>query len=282
MKQLRTVLGVMLVMSFVSTGFSAEDLSLKPGPSPLQAEGAVPYNLPALLDALADLTDWRVKEWPIPQVLQVPSEAFQGWTQLNARSFFGQYDAETNRVFLNLRCRSKWPEHPEAYCQAVLFHELVHWGQYHTGIDKKMGGTEQEGHAMEYEKRYVETTLSLQDMYPPPRPTPAELPPRETPIRLMGPPRRASARDVDGHRQRFWIMTGPWIEAPSMKRYHAEVIYHHGHWIGLMIFRTEPLTGRQLVEAWWDKGYLPPQRDASFETSFPADPVYRGRWVRVR
>lgn len=276
------ILGLMLVLSLVRVGFPAEDLSLISRSSSPPAEEQVPYNLPALLDVLVEFTGWPVKEWPAPQILQVPSEAFRGWTQLNARSFFGQFDAESNRVFLNLRCLSKWPEHPEAYCQAVLFHELVHWGQYHSGIDKGMGGTDQEAHAMEHEKRYVETTLGFQDMYPPARPTPGELPPVETPYRLFGPPRRASTPDIAGHRQRFWIMPGAWVEASTMKRYHVEVIYHHGHWIGLMIFQVEPLTRNQLIEAWWDVGYLPPQRGVSLEASFPVDPVYRGRWVRVR
>ena len=284
MKRLNAIgiFGLMLVLSLVRVGFPAEDLSLTPRSSTSSPDGQIPYNLPALLDALAELSSWPVKEWPAPQILQVPSEAFQGWTQLNARSFYGQFDAESNRIFLNLRCQSKWPEHPEAYCQAVLFHELVHWGQYHSGIDKGMGGTKQEVHAMEHERRFVETTLGLQDMYPPDRPTPAELPSVKTPFRLIGPPRRASTPDIAGQRQRFWIMTGTWVEASTMKRYYVEVIYHHGHWIGLMIFQAEPPTGKQLVEAWWDVGYLPPQRGASLEAAFPLDPVYRGRWVRVR
>lgn len=276
--------GLMLVLSLVRTGFPVEWLSLGPpslSPS-LRAKGWVYYDLDKMIVDLAELTDWPVADWPRPQILQAPSEAFQGWTQLNRRSYFGQYDPERNLIFLNLNCLSQFPDHPGAYCIAVLFHELVHWGLYHSGMEEGMSGSDQERHATDVEKRYVETRLGLLDMYPPHRPTPGQLPPLGTPIRLVGPARRVSVQDTAGQHQALWVMTGTWIEAHAMQRYQVQVIYHGGHWVGVRIFQVDPVRGGRLVEGWWDQGYIPSQRGVSPDITFPVDPVYRARWVRVR
>ena len=278
------ILGLMLVPGLVRPGFPLEWLSIGPTPlSPtLRARGWVYYDLDQMVVDLAEMTNWPVADWPRPQILQAPSEAFQGWTQLNRRSYFGQYVPEGNRIFLNLNCLSKFPEHPGAYCIGVLFHEMVHWGLYHSGMEEGMSGSEQERYATNLEMQYVETRLGLADLYPPPRPTPGQLPPLGMPIRLIGPARRVRVQDVTGQDQGLWIMTGTWIEAPAMKRYQVEVIYHGGHWVGVRIFQVDPLTGGQLVEGWWDQGYIPSQRDVSPGITFPVDPIYRARWVRVR
>ncbi len=264
------VFEVILILTLVRTGFA------------LDGREPVSYDFTKLLRDLTELTDWPVADWPTPQIMQVPSEAFQGWTQLNRRSYFGQYDAEGNRVFLNLDCLCKFPEYPGAYCQAVLFHELVHWGQYHSGMDQEMSGTEQERQAMDYEKRYAKNTLGVPDLYPPAYPNRAELPQLMMPIRLIGPPLRVSVQDVAGQRRGLWMRTGRWIEAHTMNRFEGQVFHHGGHWVGVQIFQVHPSEGRQLVEAWWDEGYLPPRRGATPDTAFPVDPVYRARWVKVR
>ncbi len=278
------ILVLMLVVSLVHGGFPSTGV---PGESTSQsssppAKTSVSYDLTMLLATLAELTGWPVSDWPVPQILQSPSEAFQGWTQLNRRSYFGQYDPEKNRVFLNLNCLSKFPEYPAAYCQAVLFHELVHWGQYHSGIEEEMSGSEQEHQATDYEKRFVRERLGILDMFPPPSPNRVHLPQRMIPIRVVGPPQRVLVTDEVGHRHGLWIVTGNWIEARTMKRYEAEVIHHGGHWVGVRIFQVEPRRGRRLVEAWWDAGYIPPRKGISLDIIFPTDPVYRARWVQVR
>lgn len=278
------ILGLMVIVSLVQVGFPGTGLPAESTPrsSIPPAETSVCYDLAELLATLAELTDWPVANWPVPQILQSPSEAFQGWTQLNRRSYFGQYDPEKNRIFLNLNCLSKFPEYPEAYCQAVLFHELVHWGQYHSGLEEEMSGSEREHQATDYEKRFVQETLGIQDMFPPRYPNRVHLPQRMMPIRVVGLPRRVLVTDVAGHRHGLWILTGSWIEARTMKRHEAEVIHHDGHWVGVRIFQVEPPRERRLVEAWWDAGYIPPRKGVSLDIIFPTDPVYRARWVQVR
>lgn len=278
------IVGSMLILSVVRTGFPVEGHPTEPTPQSLtlRSKGWVSYDLAELIADLAELTNWPVADWPAPQILQAPSEAFQGWTQLNRRSYFGQYDPERNRIFLNLRCISKFPEHPGAYCIAVLFHELVHWGQYHSGMEEYVSGSERELHATDYEKRYVEARLGIEDMFQPDRPTPDQLPPLGMPIRLKGPARRVIVQDVAGQRQGLWVITGTWIEARAMKRYQVQIIHHREHWVGVRIFQIDPVTGGRLVEGWWDQGYIPSQRGVGPDITFPVDPVYRARWVRVR
>ena len=62
------IFGLMLVLSLVRVGFAAEDLSLIPRSSTPPPE-EVPFNLPALLDVLAEFTGWPIKKWPAPQIL---------------------------------------------------------------------------------------------------------------------------------------------------------------------------------------------------------------------
>ena len=278
------IIGLMLIASLVQGGFPAKGLpaesTSRSSSSP--AKTSVSYDLAKLLATLAELTGWPVSDWPAPQILQSPSEAFQGWTQLNRHSYFGQYDPEKNRVFLNLNCLSKFSEYPAAYCQAVLFHELVHWGQYHSGIEEEMSGSEQEYQATDYEKRFVRERLGILDMFPPPAPNRVHLPQRMMPIRVGGLPRRVLVTDVAGQRHGLWIVTGRWVEARTMTQYEAEVIHHDEHWVGVRIFQVEPPRGRRLVEAWWDAGYIPPRKGVSLDIIFPTDPVYRARWVQVR
>jgi len=277
------ILSGTLIVGLVPTAFPADGPSadLSPRVATLQAEVPVAYDLPVLLAALTELTGWPVLDWPLPRIVQLQPEAFQQLTQLSRRSVFGLYVPETNQVFLNLHCRSQWREEPEVFCRATLFHELVHWGQHHSGVDEMLSGPEEEQQALEYEIRYVETKLGLPDLYPPARPSLDALPPLTMPIRLSQGPWRASIQDVAGQRQWVWVATGTWLQMPAMKRYHGQLVYHDAHWIGVEIFEVDPSAGRQLVEAWWDAGYVP-QAGGSLDVVFPVHPTYQGRWVRSR
>jgi len=277
------ILGLILVVGLVPTAFPGEGGSTDPAlPSktPL-SEVPVTYNLPEMLAALTELTGWPVLNWPLPRIVQLQPEAFQQLTQLSRRSVFGLYVPETNQAFLNLHCRSQWPDEPEVFCLATLFHELVHWGQHHSGIDEMLSGPEEEQQALEYEIRYVETKLRRPDLYPPARPSLDALPPLTMPIRLSQGPWRVSIQDAAGQRQWVWVATGTWQQRPAMKRYHGQLVYHDAHWVGVEIFEVDPSTGSQLVEAWWDAGYVP-QTGGSLDVVFPVHPTYQGRWVRSR
>jgi hypothetical protein len=276
------VLSLMMV-GLIATPFAARAVSADPTPraeAPRAGE-PVAYDLPEMLSALSDMTGWPVHDWPLPRILQLSPEEFQEMTEFNRRTVFGQYDAGTDQVFLNLRCQSEREEEPDAFCRATLFHELVHWGQHHSGLDKTMSGPEQEQQALTYEIRYVETRLGLPDLYPPDRPGPEALPSLTMPIRISRGPWRAVVQDVAGRRQWVWVATGTWMQVPVMKRYYGQLIYHAAHWVGVEIFEVDPSTGRQLVEAWWDAGYVP-QTGESLDAVFPAHPNYQGRWVRSR
>lgn len=278
------VLGLMLVFGVMPTAFPGEGPSADPTPASENpgSEGPIPYDLPAMLTALAELTGWPVLDWPLPQILQLQPEAFQQLTQLSRRSVFGLYEPETNQVFLNLHCRSQWADEPDAFCRGTLFHELVHWGQHYSGIDKMLTGPEEEQQALEHEIRYVKTKLGLPHLFPPDRPSPDALPPLAMPIRLSRGPWRAPIQDAAGKRHWVWVATGTWLQGPAMKRYHGQLIYHGTHWVGVEIFEIDPAAGRQLVEAWWDAGYFPQQTGMGPDISFPANPIYQGRWVRSR
>ena len=272
------LLTLLLVISSTGTVYPFE------GPLPdrlqqcsnIEQEGPVDFDLSAMRAALAELTRWDVTDWEAPEIDQLLPEAFQARTQLNSHRFFGEYEPKTNKVFVNLSCRCEAPDHPEAFCQAVLFHELVHWGQHQSGLDNGVSGQEQERQALEYEIQYLETRLGLKDIYPPAPPTPADLPPLKTPIRLTRLRPRVSVQDAAGQRQWIWIITGAWSEVPTLKDYLGQAISHQGHWVGLEIFEVTPSNGAERVEAWWDAGYLRPDK------TFPADPVFKGRWVRIK
>lgn len=274
----------MLLLSPTATAapFTGESSDLPPPPANALQDRAISYHLDAMLAALAELTDWDVTGWPIPQILQFPPEAFRTRTHLFHGLFYGQYDSDTNRVFLNLNCRSTLPESPEAFCRAVLFHELVHWAQSQSGTAKVLSGAEQERQALEYEIRYMETVLGLKDVYPPGAPTRVDLPPLKRPIRLIRLHPRVWTQDAAGRRQWLWIMTGMWMEVPTYKRYHAQAISHRGHWVGVEIFEVNPSMGTQLIEAWWDAGYLPQGPGVTPGKAIPVNPIYQGRWVRLR
>lgn len=264
------LVGAALAHEGQASGFS-------PRCSGITQEGPVAYDLSAMRAALARLSHWDGTDWPEPQIQELSPDAFQSRTQLDHHRFLGDYDAETNQVFVNLICRCQVPDHAEAFCQAVIFHELVHWGQHQSGIDKLISPADQERQALEYERRYLETRLRVPDVYPPGRPTPAELPPLTKPIRLTRLQPRTSVQDSAGQRQALWIMTGSWTEVPAAHEYRGQVIAHWGHWVGVEIFEVNPATELlELVEAWWDEGYLRP------DTIFPAYPVYVGKWVRVK
>ncbi|MGH7410617.1 MAG: hypothetical protein ACREJ6_06105, partial [Candidatus Methylomirabilis sp.] len=87
---------------------------------------------------------------------------------------------------------------------------------------------------------------------------------------------RVFVQDAAGTRQWIWIVTGTWSEIPTLKDYQGQAIHHKGHWVGVEIFEVNPSTGMERTEAWWDAGYVRP------DNAFPADPVYEGRWVRVK
>ena len=243
--------------------------------NPEQSE-PVAFDIPAMRAALADLTKWDVTGWEAPQIDQLQPEVFEARTELNRHRYFGEYEAKGNKVFVNLSCRCQAPDHPEAFCQAVLFHELVHWGQHQSTLDEGLSGQEQERQALEYEIQYLETKLGVRDLYPPAPPTPAELPPLKTRVRLTRFRPRVSVQDSAGQRQWVWIITGAWSEIPTLKDYLGQAISHRGHWVGLEIFEVTSSNGPERVEAWWDAGYIRPDK------SFPADPTYLGRWIRVK
>jgi hypothetical protein len=227
--------------------------------------------------ALAELTHWDVTDWPEPQVQELSPDAFQDRTELDHHRFVGDYNPEKNQVFVNLACRCQAPDNPEASCQAVLFHELVHWGQHQSGIDRGLSWAEQERQAANYEAQYLEIRLGVPDVDPPARPAPSQLPPLTKPIRLTLMQPRTSVQDADGHPQALWIITGRWTDVSTFREYRSQAIAHRGHWVGLEIFEVNPSTGMpDLVEAWWDAGYL--RHDATF----PAHPVYLDKWVRVK
>ena len=236
----------------------------------------VAFNIAAMRSALKDLTGWEAASWKLPRIDQLLPEAFEARTELDRRRFLGEYEAKTNRVFINLDCRCQVPDHAESFCEAVLFHELVHWGQHQSGLDKKLSGAEQERQALEFEIKYLQTRLGLLDVYPPAPPTRAELPPLERRVRLTKRSPRVFVRDAAGKRHWLWMVTGSWSEIPSMKDYQGQALYHQGHWVGVEIFEMSPLTGTEQVEAWWDAGYIRADR------SFPENPVYEGRWVRIK
>lgn len=244
--------------------------------SNLERSQPVAFDIPAMRAALADLTHWDVAGWKPPHIDQLQPEVFEARTQLNHRRYLGEYEARTNKVFVNLSCRCQAPDHPEALCQAVLFHELVHWGQHQSGADKGLSGQEQEQQALKYEIQYLETRLGVKDLYAPAPPTPADLPSHKTRVRLSRFQPRVSVQDSAGQRQWVWIITGAWSEVTSLRDYLGQAISHRGHWVGLEIFEVNPLNGSERVEAWWDAGYVRPDR------TFPADPVYQGRWIRVK
>jgi hypothetical protein len=274
-----TSVGLVLLLSLVGTLSATEGQALGHSPrcSSILPEKQVEYDLPAMRMALAELTHWDVTNWPVPQILQLTPEAFQDRTELDHHRFVGDYDPQKNRVFVNLTCRCQAPDHPEAFCRAVLFHELVHWGQHKLGIDKVMSATDQERQALEYEARYLETRLGIPDVYAPDRPTPAELPPLSKPIRLTRLQPRTTVQDETGQPQALWILTGVWSDVPSQHEYWGQAIAHRGHWVGVEIFEANSSTGLpELLEAWWDAGYV------RHHTAFPAYPVYRGQWVQVK
>jgi hypothetical protein len=268
-----------LPLGFTAAAFSAEGQApVISRRCPADAEKIpVEYNLPVMREALAELTNWDVKDWPAPQILELPPEAFEGRAELDRHRFVGSYEPEKNRVFVNLTCRCQVPDHPEAFCRAVLFHELVHWGQHQLGADKVMSWRDQEHQALEYETQYLEIKLGISDVYPPPRPTPAELPALTRPFRLNRMLPRTLVQDAAGERQALWIMTGTWHELPSRNEFRSQVIAHRGHWVGVEIFKFDPANEtEELVEAWWDMGYV--RRNPTF----PAYPIYRGQWVKVK
>jgi hypothetical protein len=148
-------------------------------------------------------------------------------------------------------------------------------------MDEVMSGTEQERHALDHEIRYVETKLGLLDMYPPEPPSPDTLPPLSMPIRLSQGPLRVAIQDAAGQRHWVWVVTGIWLEAHAMKRYQGQLMYDRAHWVGVQVFELGPWTERELVEAWWDAGYLP-ETGVSPESAFPVNPIYQGYWIRTR
>ncbi len=272
-------LELVFLLSLVGTAPAAdgEAPELSPRCSKIAQETSVTYDLPAMRGALAELTRWDVTDWPEPQVQELAPEAFQGRTELDHHRFVGNYEPEKNQVFVNLTCRCQAPDQPEAFCRAVLFHELVHWGQHELGIDKVMSLTDQERQALDFETKYLETRLGVTDLYPPDRPTPAQLPQLGKPIRLTRVQPRTSVQDAAGHRQALWILTGVWTDVSTQHEYRGQAIAHRGHWVGVEIFEVNPDTGMpELVETWWDAGYL--RHDATF----PAHPVYLGTWVQVK
>lgn len=237
----------------------------------------VEYDLRAMREALAELTRWDLRDWPNPQIQELPPEAFEGRAELDQHRFLGSYEPGKNRVFVNLNCRCQVPDHPEAFCQAVLFHELVHWGQHQLGTDRVMSWRDQERQALDYETQYLETRLGISDAYPPARPTPKELPPLTRPFRLNQLLPRTLVQDAAGQRQALWVMTGVWTELPARIEYRGQAIAHRGHWVGVEIFKFNSANDtEEMIEAWWDLGYV--RRD----NAFPAYPVYRGWWVRVK
>jgi len=271
-------LALLLGLAAVAFAHEGPALGLSPRCSGITKEASVPYDLSAMRVALAALTHWDVTDWPAPQIQELPPDTFQSRTELDHHHFLGDYEPGTNRVFVNLICRCQVPDHPEAFCQAVLFHELVHWGQHKSGIDKVINPAEQEHQALEYETQYLETNLGISDVYSPARPTPAELPPLTKPIRLNRLQPRATIRDAAGQPQALWILTGVWTEATTLHEYRAQAIAHRGHWVGLEIFEVNPDLGLpKLVESWWDEGYV--RQDG---ITFPTRPIYLGHWVRVK
>ncbi len=272
-------LELVLLFSLIGTIFSSERQALghfSQCPS-IVRERPVEYNLSAMREALAELTHWDVSDWPEPQIRELTPDAFQDRTALDHHRFVGDYDPEKNQVFVNLACRCQAPDNPEASCQAVLFHELVHWGQHQSGVDRGLSWAEQERQAVNYERQYLEIRLGVPDVDPPTRPTPAELPPLTKPIRLTRLQPRALVQDAAGQPQALWILTGGWTDVSTYREYRGQVIAHRGHWVGVEIFEVNPFSGQpQLVEAWWDLGYV--RRD----TVFPAHPLYHGRWVQVK
>jgi hypothetical protein len=241
----------------------------------LAGQGPVPIDLATMRSTLAELTRWDVAGWEPPRIDQLLPEAFEARTKLNSHRYLGEYNAETNTVFVNLACRCHAPDHSEAFCRGVLFHELVHWGQRQSGVDRFMTGREQEHQALEYEIQFLETRLGVRDAYPPRPPTRDDLPPLDRPIRLTRFRPRAAVQDAAGGRQWIWIITGTWSEVPTLKDYLGQAISHRGRWVGLEIFEVSP-SGPERVESWWDAGY------AERDRTFPANPVYTGRWVRTR
>jgi hypothetical protein len=236
----------------------------------------VGFDLSTMRSALKEITGWEPAGWDLPKINQLPPEAFEARTELDHHRYLGEYEAKTNRVFINLDCRCQVPDHAEAFCEAVLFHELVHWGQHQSGLDKSLSGPEQERQALEFEIKYLQARLGLLDVYPPAPPTRADLPPLERRVRLTKRTPRVFVKDAAGKRQWLWMVTGSWSEVPSMKDYQGQALYHQGHWVGVEIFEVDPLAGTERIEAWWDAGYLGPGN------SFPEHPVYQGRWVRVK
>lgn len=274
-----TSLGLLLMLSFVGAVLSTEGRALGHSPQCLSItrERPVEYDLSAMREALAELTHWHVTDWPEPQIQELLPDVFQDRTELDHHRFVGDYDPGKNRVFINLTCRCQVPDHPEAFCQAVLFHELVHWGQHQLGIDRGLSWSEQERQAANYENQYLEIRLGVLDVDPPARPTLSELPPLVKPVRLTLLQPRTSVLDAAGQPQALWIFTGRWMDASTSREYQGQAIAHRGHWVGVEIFEVNPSSGQpQLVEAWWDLGYL------RHDTAFPAHPLYQGRWVQVK
>jgi len=275
---LRWSLALSLLLSLTGTAFpiGGSRSDRPPRCSNLDHERRMAFDTRAMRAALAELTHWDVTRWEAPQIDQLTPEAFEAQTHLNHHRFLGEYEPKTNRVFINLDCRCQVPDQPEAFCEVVLFHELVHWGQHQSGLDKTLGSSEQERQALNLEIQYLQTRLGLVDTYPPPPPTLAELPPLRTPVRLTQRRPRVFVEDAAGKRQWLWIITGTWSEIPALKDYQGQAISHRGHWVGVEIFEVNPSTGTERIEAWWDAGYVRP------DNAFPADPVYEGRWVRVK
>ena len=279
MKRLIWTAVLLLWLSPVGTALATdaqEPSRLRRCPADAQ-EVPVEYDLPAMRKALAELTHWDLKDWPDPQIQELPPEAFEGRAELDQRRFVGSYEPEKNRIFINLHCRCQVLDHPEAFCQAVLFHELVHWGQHQLETDKTMSWVEQERQALDYETQYLETRLDVEDVYPPPRPAPGDLPPLTRPVRLEKLLPRTLVQDASGRSQALWILAGVWRELPGKNVLRGQAIAHRGHWIGVEIFLVDPGTEKEdLVEAWWDMGYV------RRSNTFPAYPIYRGQWVRVK
>ena len=178
----RGSLALSLLLSLTGTAFPIEGPRLDRSPrcSNLEQERPVAFDTHAMRAELAELTHWDVTGWEAPQIDQLTPVAFEARTHLNHHHFLGEYEPKTNRVFINLDCRCQVPDQPEAFCRAVLFHELVHWGQHQSGLDEKLTGSEQERQALQFEIQYLQARLGLTDVYPPAPPTLAELPPRTT------------------------------------------------------------------------------------------------------
>ncbi len=268
-------LALLLSVTLVGTALASE----RPGSGlsvRCSQDGPVAYDLLAMRGALAELTHWDVTGWPDPEIQALPPEEFKGQTELDSHRFVGDYEPQKNEVFVNLACRCQVLDHPEAFCQAVLFHELVHWGQHQSGLDRGLSWPEQEDQALAYERQYLETRLGVSDVYPPARPTSAELPPLARPTRLARLQPRTTILDEAGQWQGLWILTGAWMELPTLRVYQEQAIAHGGRWVGLQVFEVNPATGPELIEAWWDAGYV------RSGTAFPAHPVFQGQWVRVK